>query len=220
MRDKAPGPDNITTDWLKDLDRENRIDLLRMLNTLWETADLPKEMSEARVASLYKKGDPSKQENYRPISLLNSFYKLLAAVIKTRLEDGLENTIASTQFGFRKGKSTSQAMYIARRIQEYAERAGLPGTMIFLNWEKAFDKIMHDWLLKVLDSYKVPSKIRNLIAAFYREPKFKVEIEGIESSWMTQTSGKRQGCPLSPYLSILTMNRIFQQVEGLKKNIV
>ena len=74
----------------------------------------------------------------------------------------MEERIAGTQFGFRKGKSTTQAMYIARRIQEYAERAGLPGTMIFLDWEKAFDKIKHDRLLEVLDSYQVPSKQKKI----------------------------------------------------------
>ena len=92
-----------------------------------------------------------------------------------RLEEGLEREISNTQFGFRKGKSTTQAMFIARRIQEYAERAGLPGTMIFLHWEKTFDKIKHEWLLLVLDSYQVPKKLKTLTALFYKEPRFKVE---------------------------------------------
>ena len=171
-REKAPGPDNITTDWLKDLDDENRKWLLAMLNSWWESGTLPEEMSEARVASIKKKGDPSKQDNYRPISLLNKFYKVLAAAIKMRLEQGLEERITGTQFGFREGKSTTQAMYIARRIQEYAERAGLPRTMIFLDWEKAFDKIKHNRLLEVLDSYQVPRNLTNLIASLYKKPIF------------------------------------------------
>ena len=215
-RGKAPGPDNVTTDWIKDLDRENRKWLLGLINSWWEAGSFPKEMEEARVVSLYKKGDPSRQENYRPISLLNTFYKIVAAAIKIRLEEGLEEKIANTQFGFRKGKSTTHAMFVARRIQEYAERAGLPGTMIFLDWEKAFDKIRHDWLLEVLDSYQIPSKIRNFVSKLYERPRFKVEVEGRESDWMVQASGIRQGCPLSPYLFILTMNRIFEQVGCLK----
>ena len=156
IKGKAPGPDNLTTDWLKDLDETNRLSLLELLTNWWETRDLPEQMEEARVASLYKKGDPNKQENYRSISLLNIFYKTLAVIIKMRLEEGLEDGIADNQFGFRKGKSTTHAMFVARRIQEYAERAGLPGTMIFLDWEQAFDKIKHDMLLNVLDAYSVP----------------------------------------------------------------
>jgi hypothetical protein len=89
--------------------------------------------------------------------------------------------------------------------------------MIFLDWEIAFDKIKHEWLLLVLDSYQVPKKLKTLIALFYKEPRFKVEIDGVESKWMHQESGIRQGCPLSPYLFILTMNRIVEQVDPLKR---
>ena len=155
-RGKALGSDDLTTDWIKDLDEENRKCLLVILNEWWEKGRIPTEMGEARVASLYKKGDPSQQENYRPISLLNLFYKIIAAAIKIRLEEGLEERIAGTQFGFRKGKSATQAMRIARRIHEYAERAGLPGTMVFLDWEITFDKVQHEWLLEVLESDQIP----------------------------------------------------------------
>ena len=59
-RDKAPGPHNFTTDWLKDLDESNRAYLLELLNSWWKDGPLPAEMSEAPVASLFKKGEPNK----------------------------------------------------------------------------------------------------------------------------------------------------------------
>ena len=83
-----------------------------------------------------QKGDPNNLENYRPISLLNTFYKILAMILKNKIEEASEDRLMSTQFGLRKDKSTTQAMYVARREQEFAERAGLPGTMIFLDWER------------------------------------------------------------------------------------
>ena len=92
-------------------------------------------------------------------------------------------------------------MFIARRIQEYAERAGLPGTMIFLDWQKAFGKIKHEWLLMVLDSYQVAKKLKALLEFVYKKPWFKVEIDGVESKWMHQESGIRQGCP-SPLICL------------------
>ena len=66
---KAPSPDGFTTDLIKDLDSLNRLSLLELLNKWWNQGQLPPELSEALVASLYKKGDPNKQENYRPIGL-------------------------------------------------------------------------------------------------------------------------------------------------------
>ena len=215
-RNKSPGPDDITTDWVKDLDAECRQLLLELLNEWWNNESMTEEMDQARVASLYKKGDPKKQENYRPISLLNVFYKIIAAVIHKRLEAGLDERIHDTQFGFRKSKATTQALFTARRIQEFAERAGLPGAMIFLDWEKEFDKLDHQKLLEVLWSYNIPEKLYNLIKHIYTAPKFQVNIEGVRSQWHRQKAGIRQGCPLSPYLFILVMNRVFQQVHKLK----
>ena len=180
---------------------------------------MPEDMSEASVASLYKKGDPNAQENYRPISLLNLFFKIIATVLKWRLEEGLEKLIMDTQYGLRREKSTLHALHIARRIQEYAERAGLPGTMVFLDWGNAFDKISHEWLMHVIESYRIPDKFTGLIAHIYENPMFKVEIDGSSSDWHKQSSGIRQGCSLSSYLFILVMNCVFEQVESLRGSL-
>ena len=177
------------------------------------------EMHNARVASLYKKGDPNNLENYRPISLLNTLFKIIASVIKMRIEEAVEQKIMQSQFGFRVGKDTTQAIHIARRIQEYAERAGIRGTMIFLDWEKTFDKISHEMLTHVLISYNVPQHILSLIQDMYKSPKFHVVIDGTSSEQHVQKAGIRQGCPLSPYLFLLVMHRIFEQVGELKYNM-
>ena len=123
-RGKSPGPDNITTDLVKDLEEDMLEALLELINQWWEQGAVPKDVLKAKVASLYKKGNPDLQGNYRPISLLSAFYKIIAAVIQQRLAASLEPLIMKTQFGFRTGKGTSHALFIARRLQEFAERAG------------------------------------------------------------------------------------------------
>ena len=106
-RGKAPGPDGIMTDAIRDLDDTNRGELLKLMNAWWEKGELPTHLNDAYVASLYKKGDPRDQANYRPISLLNILYKVIAAIVKVRLEATLEQTLMSTQFGFRKKQKYS-----------------------------------------------------------------------------------------------------------------
>ena len=85
---------------------------------------MPNTLQLARVVSLYKKGDPEVQENYRPISLLNTFYKIIAAAIQRRLASTLDSKLMNTQYGFRKDRSTTDALFVAKRMIEYAERAG------------------------------------------------------------------------------------------------
>ena len=74
------------------------------------------------MVSLYKKGNPDLQENYRPISLLNTYYKILAACLQNRLAEALDSKLMKTQYGFRGNRSTIDAIFITRRLQEYAER--------------------------------------------------------------------------------------------------
>ena len=216
-RNKAPGPDDITTDFIKDLEEDNLEKLRILVNEWWSKGEVPHEILRARVASLYKKGDPNKQENYRPISLLNSFYKVIASVIKKRLEEVVDERLMSTQYGFRKKKSTKHAIFIARRIQEFAERAGLPGTLVLLDWEKAFDKVDHRMLLDAIKSYNVPDELMRLLESLYAAPEFFVEVEGVKSGTRVQSTGIRQGCPLSPYLFVMVMNCVFDIVEPVAK---
>ena len=78
-----PFPDNPR--FFKWLDQENRGKVLNLVNFWFEQGVFPQDKLKAYVASLYKKGDPKKQENYCPISLLNSIYKIYAGMLQARL---------------------------------------------------------------------------------------------------------------------------------------
>ena len=81
--------------------------------------DSPESWKLARIILLFKKGDPANCENYRPISLLSIGYKTLAAILLSRLKaGGAEAKIWETQFGFRSGYGTTDALFIARRLLE------------------------------------------------------------------------------------------------------
>ena len=121
---KAPGPDGIVTELIKWLGTKNRKLLLATINHWWETETSPEELYYAKVATIYKKGETSKVENYRPISLLGGFYKIYMILIRKRIQTDVEDIISKAQYGFRPAKSTAHAIHIIRRIQDYAEKLG------------------------------------------------------------------------------------------------
>ena len=211
---KTPGTDNLRAELVKYLDSENKGILLRYINQSFSSGELEVSLHEASVVSIYKKGDSSKLENYRPISLLQTFYKIIASLIKNRLKEGLENWIMNTQYGFRTGRSTSHAIFLARRLQSFAEITGKNLALVMLDWEKAFDKIDHGRLLESLARLEVPPRLFKIIKHIYTHPKFRVSCDEGKSDFFFQQSGIRQGCPLSPYLFILVMSVMFADIKS------
>ena len=92
---------------------------------MYETNTWDQELDKASVASIYKKGDSENLENYRPISLLQTMYKIYASLIKERIDAAIDENIYKTQYGFRKHRSTAQALYIARRLLDISEQQGI-----------------------------------------------------------------------------------------------
>ena len=131
---KAAGPDRTTSEMFKQLDQGNLETMGRILTSIWGEAKLQEFMTHANIASIFKKGDIEQLDNYRPISLLNIMYKICAAIIQKRLAKGTR--LQKTQYGFRANRSTSQALYIARRLLENGE-SGLENiVLVLLDWEK------------------------------------------------------------------------------------
>ena len=134
------GPDKQAAELNKWLSTLKRNTILDILNLMWETETLEKSLEDADIVPIYKKGNATDPANYRPIALLNAIYKLYAAMIKIRLAEGLEPKIWGTQYGCRKTKSTAQALFIARRIQDLGLEHNYQAYLTLLDWEKAFDK--------------------------------------------------------------------------------
>ena len=123
---------------------------------------------------LYKKGDISLPENYRPISLLPIGYKVVAWMLQKRLQDGgVEGRIKPTQYGFRPRRGTVQAISIARRIFDAAYASKGPGVIaILLDWAKAFDRIKPQAMLAALERFGLPVQMLDMIGSIYRTRKF------------------------------------------------
>jgi len=190
---------------------------LELCNDCLRAHAVPKRWLYARVAMIFKKGDPALCENYRPICVLTIAGKLLASMLKQRLLDaGVEERLWKTQFGFRKHRSTVDAIHIARRRIELAcaQRHGQV-SLLALDWRKAFDCINVESLLDALRRFGLPTSFNNMVASMMRGRHFSVKDFGETSASRPQSSGISQGCTLSPLLFIIVMSVLMHDAVDL-----
>ena len=213
---RAAGPDGVRSDVVRLLDyygEQQMLDLYYQCQGLI-TKTVPKKWKEAIAVSFYKgKGDDADASNYRPISLLNTTYKVYAAMIQDRLSSRYDKRLRKTQYGFRKERSTAQPLFTHRRLQDYAARAGTPFHCFFIDWKQAFDKLDHSSMLIALQRLGVHQHYLDIVQDIYTDPTFyTVGMRG-EKFQATPRTGVRQGCPLSPYLFVMVLSVILMDVD-------
>ena len=127
---------------------------------------LKKEMSssqkQAVITLIVKKGkDRNLLENWRPISLINVDAKIASKIIATRIVKVLPEIIHTNQLGYVKGRFIGEAARSTLDVMDYTKKENIPGILLFIDFEKTFDSLNWNFLLKCLDVYGFgPSLIR------------------------------------------------------------
>ncbi len=202
---KSPGCDGITPefyikfwDTIKDL-------YMNMIKETQEKGELPYTLRKAILALLFKKGDKTLLKNYRPISLTNYDYKILCFCLANRLQKILKNIIHDNQTGYIKGRYIGAN---ARLIQDYFENCEnfqIPGILLFLDFEKAFDSLEWNFMLATLSKFNFGDKFINWVKILYNKPLISIKNNGWLSCDISLERGVRQGCPLSALLFVIAV---------------
>lgn len=149
------------------------------------------------LSPIFKKKDKTHIENYRPITVLNADYKIMTKILAARITMPSLKLIHKDQAGFMKGRRIENQTDLIRCMIEYGRVTDTRGLLVFLDQEKAYDKIQHDFLLKTLERMNFPPRFIQGIKAIYKSATTRVIINGKVSEVFTVRRGVRQGDPLS-----------------------
>ena len=209
--------DEICPEYLKSLDVVGLSWMTRLCNIAWQSGTEPLDWQTGVVVRLFKKGDGRVCSNYRGITLLSLPGKT-SRVLGRRIRLIVEPRIQEEQCGFRPSRRTSDQLYTLHRVLEGSWEFAQPVHMCFVDLEKAFDRVPCGILWEVLQEYGVGGPLLRAVWSLYDRSRSLVCIAGSKSSLFPVHVGLWQGCPLSPVLFIIFMNRISRlshRLEGV-----
>ena len=200
---KAPGNDNIHTEFLKNMSHKATSWLQAFLSTCMTTSTIPSKWKTAKVIFILKPKKPADEpKSYRLISLLSHIYKLLERLLHVlaRIIDTVKEKLPTTQAGFRKGKSTTdQVVQLVNDIETALQKKQKFGAVL-VDLTEAFDTVWHCGLyLKTLQT--IPDvRIVKFIMLLVQDQPFVLETSNSECSRRRLSNGVLQGSVLVPIL--------------------
>ena len=174
---KASGSDNLINEFFINASSDVKTFILKLFNVILSTEIWPSKWSEGIITPVFKKGDINDSANYRAIVLISSLAKILTSMLNRRLVNWAKKyeKITDRQFGFQKGKSTIDCIFILQSLIQMSFARGKTIYCCFVDYSRAFDSVNHDALWHKINKLGISSKIVNILRNMYSKIRLSVK---------------------------------------------
>ena len=207
---RSPGLDGIPSQLYRKLGKPLQDLLARLFTAIGALQCTPANFLDGAISIMHKRGDRSEVANYRPITLLNTDYRLLAKVLANRLQPLLPAVIDRSQLAFIRGRSIGEAVTLMQTLPAWMQLQQRSAVAILCDFAKAFDTVDRDFLLAVLRKLGMGEGFVAWVSTLLRHTRACAVVNGFRSQFEPFLAGVRQGCPLAPLLYLFVGQAMLQ----------
>jgi hypothetical protein len=220
----APGCDGLTTDFMKFFWSKVKNMVVDSFNSAFNAGELSTTQRRGVITLVHKGKDTSRQDldNWRPISLTNTDYKILAKALAKRMQVVVKSVISEHQVGYIKGRSISTILRVIDDAITYMDATNSPGVLMALDYTKAFDTVSKDFLSDVFNIFGFGQQFIQWVKVLMANTESCINHCGWLTAHFSLEAGIRQGCPFSPLAFVLAVElfsikiRQSQNIKGIR----
>ena len=215
----SPGPSGYTGEFYKFFWPELKTLVFATCKEIFNTEKMPSSLKQSVTVLIPKKNkDPRKIGNLRPISLLNTFYKIVTKALAMRLAKVAPNIINADQTGFLKGRYIGENIRLILDVISICQKRNIPGILLACDQEKAYDSVDWSYMKHTLKRFGFGDKFRRWVDILYNSQcdtscHACVQINGKLSRPYKIERGLRQGCPLSCLLFLVCFEPLLEKIR-------